>query len=349
MKTIYKEKVINAHADSFTVLKASNECISYLDQTYASLVKNDAQFEEIFSSLIINIFQFKNTLPKKEWELFCIACKLHPINTLIMQDPFSKRALDKPRGYAGDAVLMDYLYYNTPQIETEIGLRINKCLRSIPACSAVRSRGREIGKAIDKLAVSNKKLRVLSIASGHAREPLTSDAFLSGAVAEFVVLDQDQESLDAITTHTSPVTLTKIKASVRHILNNSVPEPLGTYDFIFSSGLFDYLPVRVATKLTEKMFNLLNPNGITFITNYMPNTIFSGYMEAFLDWPLVYRNFGDLEYLSRNIQDEALKTKKIFVDNNNRIAFLELKKAPEKIPAFFMSSEADYPKLQLHK
>ena len=38
------------------------------------------------------------------------ACLNHPIRDLLHQDPFTYRAFAKPRGYAGDAVMMDYIY-----------------------------------------------------------------------------------------------------------------------------------------------------------------------------------------------------------------------------------------------
>ena len=34
----------------------------------------------------------------------------HELRQFLYQDPLTWRALDKPRGYAGDAVMMDYIY-----------------------------------------------------------------------------------------------------------------------------------------------------------------------------------------------------------------------------------------------
>ena len=38
------------------------------------------------------------------------AVEAHPIHKVIMSDPYSRRAFDKPRGYAGDAVMLDFIY-----------------------------------------------------------------------------------------------------------------------------------------------------------------------------------------------------------------------------------------------
>ena len=34
----------------------------------------------------------------------------HAVRDLLLNDPFTYRAFAKPRGYAGDAVMMDYIY-----------------------------------------------------------------------------------------------------------------------------------------------------------------------------------------------------------------------------------------------
>src|SRR5262245_3385575 len=43
------------------------------------------------------------------WPSYAKACLDHSIRDLLHQDPFTYRAYSKPRGYAGDAVMMDYI------------------------------------------------------------------------------------------------------------------------------------------------------------------------------------------------------------------------------------------------
>ena len=44
----------------------------------------------------------------QEW--YAHWCLNHPACGLMRQDPFTFRAFSKPRGYAGDAVTVDYIY-----------------------------------------------------------------------------------------------------------------------------------------------------------------------------------------------------------------------------------------------
>jgi hypothetical protein len=58
---------------------------------------------------------FEDLLARREekpetWAPYAHACLDHPVRNLLHQDPFTYRAFSRPRGYAGDAVMMDYIY-----------------------------------------------------------------------------------------------------------------------------------------------------------------------------------------------------------------------------------------------
>src|SRR5581483_5573244 len=46
-----------------------------------------------------------------EWTEFVSEhCLKHPLRRLLHQDPLTWRSFHKPRGYAGDAAMLDYIY-----------------------------------------------------------------------------------------------------------------------------------------------------------------------------------------------------------------------------------------------
>src|SRR5947209_16410808 len=57
------------------------------------------------------------------WKHFAAnECRQHPLMKLLQHDPLTWRAFTKPRGYAGDAVMMDLVYaaedgYDLPMLE----------------------------------------------------------------------------------------------------------------------------------------------------------------------------------------------------------------------------------------
>src|SRR6185436_19111629 len=53
-------------------------------------------------------------LPADEWKTVCEEARQHSLHDLLLESPFTRRAYSKPRGYAGDAVLMDLIYGAPP-------------------------------------------------------------------------------------------------------------------------------------------------------------------------------------------------------------------------------------------
>jgi hypothetical protein len=47
-------------------------------------------------------------------ESFTAAARGHRLFEIVQQDPYTRRAFQKPRGYAGDAVMLDYVYGGVP-------------------------------------------------------------------------------------------------------------------------------------------------------------------------------------------------------------------------------------------
>jgi extracellular factor (EF) 3-hydroxypalmitic acid methyl ester biosynthesis protein len=130
----------------------------------------------------------------------------HPLRHTIYQDPMTQRAHSKPRGYAGDAVMMDYLYgiHSSDYVDAEataVGRQLYRYVQSRPAGQAVQFRRRHIASLIDGLAAGascgTAKPSVLGVAAGHLREAELSTELASGRIGRFVALDADADSLRA--------------------------------------------------------------------------------------------------------------------------------------------------------
>jgi|JI10StandDraft_1071094.scaffolds.fasta_scaffold11430_8 extracellular factor (EF) 3-hydroxypalmitic acid methyl ester biosynthesis protein len=253
----------------------------------------------------------------------------HPVKQLLLLDPFTKRVHDKPRGYAGDAKMLDYLYFNPEDANVQpIGADVQRFLCGSPAGRAVRERAMIMGELIDRMAQrlqSDRKLRVLSVACGHARELFLSESFLQHKVC-FTGLDADVKSLQTMNHSFGGFDVTALPWPVKKILNRD-HELLsrGQYDLVYSCGLFDYLNDQTGSKLTETMFNdLVRPGGKLIIANFMDHFI-RGYMEAFMNWNLIYRDTFELSNMAKNLASDC-KAVHLFKDTSSVLAFLEIDK-----------------------
>jgi hypothetical protein len=140
--------------------------------------------------------------------------------------------------------------------------------------------------------------------------------------SDFYALDHDEESLAVVEREQRADGITPIAGSVRSLLSGkTVFEDL---DFVYAMGLYDYLEDNVATALTAKLFSMLRFGGQLLVANFAPNHHDIGYMEAAMDWWLIYRDEEHMRHLASGIQ--APYELKAFRDIPGNLVFLELTK-----------------------
>ncbi len=263
-----------------------------------------------------------------DWPAYAHACLEHPIQNLLHQDPFTRRAFAKPRGYAGDAVMMDYIYGlgeagDAAAGASRLGRAIFQYMGGRASAQGVRYRRRLIGGLIDRVA-DNGGTRVLAIAAGHLREVEISSAVRQRKIEELVALDQDEASLAVVARDYANLPVRKIPGSVRQILSGKLNP--GQFDFVYAAGLFDYLNRAAAIGLATRMFEMVRPGGLMLIPNFLVDVADSGYMEAFMDWHLIYRDHADMHELAAALPQDALAQCGLFDDAYRAITYLLVSK-----------------------
>jgi hypothetical protein len=84
------------------------------------------------------------------------------------------------------------------------------------------------------------------MASGHLREVLHSRAMQRRAFGRFVALDQDLHSVESVRGDRGPLGVDAAEGTVKDV--NARGSRLGSFDFIYAAGLYDYLNDKVATR-----------------------------------------------------------------------------------------------------
>ena len=130
-----------------------------LNQVYGKLT--EGKVEEGMGPLFNGLQLRRQNSSDQEWAEFVSMCLHHPIKELVHQDPFTKRAFSKPRGYAGDAVLLDYIYgreerWALPEGTSELGQQIFHFTTSATASEGVRARREFIANLLDKMVDEGK-------------------------------------------------------------------------------------------------------------------------------------------------------------------------------------------------
>jgi extracellular factor (EF) 3-hydroxypalmitic acid methyl ester biosynthesis protein len=256
---------------------------------------------------------------------------------VIMSAPFMRRTNLKPRGYAGDYLMMKMLYLNQYEGDSTFSKLMHKHPVEHPAAEAVRNRRKLITQTLiqeqGRQTSSGEKTRVLSVACGPAYEML--DILVSPEACDkyhFTLLDQDKSALDAASalvreleqTFHKKIQVTFLNESVRTMLKGSdLVEKWGRFDFIYSMGLFDYLTPPVATGILGKLYQLLDKGGNLLVGNFHVSNPSRCYMEYWLDWVLFYRSEEDF---LRLVPEKASRQAKVLFEETRVQMFLHVKK-----------------------
>jgi hypothetical protein len=303
-------------------------CLALADDVDAMV--GSWQIEDGLNALFDGLLGARNSMSREEFRALAEYLRSeHPVVEALFGDPMTKRAWEKPRGYAGDAVMMDYLYgiHYAEEAEaqaSELGREIYRYIQSRPAGQAVRYRRQHIAGLIDQLAEAKERPSVLAIAAGHLREAELSQALSAGQLGRFVALDADADSMQEVRKHYSGMGVETVHGSVRHILARKVK--LGTFDFVYAAGLYDYLNDSIAQALTSRMFDMTNPGGQVLVPNFAPSVKDRAYMETFMAWDLIYRDAKDMEKLVAGIDAAQIESCKVYPDPTNSVVYLLVKK-----------------------
>lgn len=82
---------------------------TFLDQGMAQLLTGE-DVAGTMGMIFAELKRLRDSLSQEAWKEFATSeCRHHPIIELLHQEPFCRRIFTKPRGYAGDAVMLDFL------------------------------------------------------------------------------------------------------------------------------------------------------------------------------------------------------------------------------------------------
>jgi SAM-dependent methyltransferase len=299
--------------------------VSLLDEVHDQIMAG--QVDEGMTGLLPLLQTMRLQAGEPDWQAFVRECLRHPLRAVLHQDPFTHRAFTKPRGYAGDAVLLDFIYGREegwPVLAgtSELGERIFQFTTNSSACEGVRARRGFIADYLDYLAVQTSRPHVLSVACGHLREALLTAAIKRRKFGRFCALDADALSLQEIQRCYGAWGIEPVHGNVRQMLTQKVA--LGSFDFIYSMGLFDYLTLTTAQRLTSVLFRMLRPRGRLLVANFLPAILDVGYMETYMDWKLIYRARVEVLELSAEIPQAEIHDIRLFAEDNQNILFLEI-------------------------
>ena len=250
----------------------------------------------------------------------------HSLYPVLLEDPFVRHSAARPRGYPGDAELLDYIYGSSdvrPKVEaaTDLGRQLYRFSNSTPAPAAVRHRLSITAAESERMAAGGNRPHILSIACGHLREAPSLPSLREGRLGRFVALDQDPLSVARVRAECAHLGVEAHECSARKFIRGACR---GRFDFIYALGLYDYLSDDTGRRLLSAALDLLNPGGKVWIANFVEDLWSTAYMEAVMDWWLVYRSEERLTRLAEALDPTKVASQRLFREPAGHVAFLEI-------------------------
>lgn len=214
----------------------------------------------------------------------------------------NKHIYDKPLGYPGDFMLMNYIldYQNELIGDTSYEKLVNLYSLKLPFCLSNVARREYIKSIVLDIMTRKQYPSITSVACGSIRELL--DIRDSARFKEINCVDFEPKVFDYIKNELKNAPFqngTKIEFILKDVIEMVRGKETNTLikdqDFIYFSGIFDYLPDRIAKKVCSSFFPLLKEGGNMLICNCSKkNKQLHSYYEVLGKWEMVYRNEDDL-------------------------------------------------------
>lgn len=313
--------------EAFEIARAELALILHATQQQIEQQKNPA---EIIRRLMSHLDALRSKVHPDVWQALIPVAQNHPILEYFLEDPLTRWSYEKPRGYSGDAQLLDYIYCDPHVADnvanaSEIGKALYSHTQNVPSCVAARERRDLLARYVDEIANKNgPETEVLAIAAGHLREANRSVALREGRLKRWVALDQDPQSVGLVARDFQGTAVEAIDGSVRTVLARG--HKFGKFDFIYASGLYDYLAHNVAVKLTKTCLQMLKPNGTFLFANYAEGNPDAGYRETFMNWVLLLRSEADMWNIINASVDRNTVEARVFFGENRNVLYAVMEK-----------------------
>ncbi|MGR6430814.1 class I SAM-dependent methyltransferase [Rhizobium sp. PAMB 3174] len=299
-----------------------------LQMTHQSFIKKEPT-GQIVHQLVLRLHDLRSRCTPDTWQNLLPVAQSHPVAEFLLADPFTRWSFQKPRGYSGDARLLDLLYKH-PSIKhlvdesSPLGQEIYAYTSDSSSCVAVRERRLILAETVDATAARTENAEVLAVACGHLREAELSQAYASGKLKRWVALDQDTQSLATVAENHVGTAIDAMAGSVAGLIRRSYA--LGEFDLVYAAGLYDYLPKHVSIRLNQRLMELVKPGGEFLFANFSTEVIPDGYMETFMNWPLILRDEQDMWDIVNGSVDRNRVEAEVFFGENRHIIYAKLRK-----------------------
>ncbi|MET0964201.1 MAG: class I SAM-dependent methyltransferase [Noviherbaspirillum sp.] len=282
---------------------------------------------ETVKAFMLSLEATRSRLSTDEWRIFLRKNDaIRKWKFFLSNDPYTRWGLLKPRGYPGDATLMDFAYGH-PSVLAEIskasdaGIRIYRHTSMALQSRSARKRIDLLAANLSKLGNGGKSAAVVSFAAGHSRELERLSESARGSIGKFTAIDLDAHSLETAQQSAGEIPFQPL---CRNVLTGDFSD-LPQADLVYSLGLFDYLNEARSKNVLEKMWKLVLPGGKLIIANLAQDAGNLAYCEAIMEWWMITRTEKEMYDLGQFVTNLDGSRKDVTISRHGCFFYLEIR------------------------
>ncbi|MBN1894379.1 class I SAM-dependent methyltransferase [bacterium] len=233
---------------------------------------------------------------------------------LFDQSLMHRRTRSKPLGYAGDYLVIDWIY-TQKTADSGLAKKIDELFHSYEAAQAVRNRKDYFIRLCAGMAQSEEsRVDVLDLGCGSCRDVVEAFSVCNNGIQfHFHCVDHEPEAIEyARRLIKGTAAESRINLDCRNVFRFQTSKQ---YDLIWSAGICDYISDRAVSLLIKKCWRFLKKGGLFVFGNFGPDNPTRRGMELVSKWTLLHRTSADLiaicgdagvDYASVEVDSEPL-------------------------------------------
>lgn len=221
-----------------------------------------------------------------------------------MLSSFLDRAFRRPGSCASDSYIIELLSQNEPEGDGHLGIYLDRWIRTLPTCLALKNRGGIITETIKQLAenwTAEDPMPITSLASGTASEILDLYFQTSPPNVHVTCVDFNHQDLSTAAKVAYKWDfrdrLTFIQDNLFLLAEGYSHIDIPPQQMIYSVSMANYLRDRELIRILDWIYDRLLPNGVAIIGNFHSANPDRVLLEHILEWHSIYRSAEDLEKL----------------------------------------------------
>ena len=231
----------------------------------------------------------------------------------FMLSSFIDGAFRRSRNCASDSQLVEILSQNEPEGDNHLGVYVDRWIRSLPTCLALKSRGGIITATLKDLAADwseTTPMPVTNLASGGANEILDLFFHTKPPNVHVTCVDMNNQRLAYAANLARKLEfqdyLTFLQDNIFLIAQGHSCIQLPPQQMIYSINMANYLSDRELIAILDWIYDHLLPNGTVILGNFNASNPDRLLLEHILEWEIIYRSAPKLEQLFRRSKFRSL-------------------------------------------